>query len=100
MWESPEKRGLCRTQLRDELHELMTEWRGVLLAHASAARQILRKLLASKVRFVPDERDGVPGWRMEAEGTVRPVLTGWAEDGSVQKEWRALQDTTMCTTFG
>ena len=63
-----------REELRRELDELMTEWRGVLLAHTSAARQILRKLLANKVRFIPEDWDGESGWRMEAEGTVQPLL--------------------------
>ena len=59
--------------------------RGVLLGRTIAARQILWKLLANRVRFTPEERDQASGWRMEAEGTVQPLLTGRVENGVVQK---------------
>jgi hypothetical protein len=41
-------------------------------------RHILRKLLRKRTRFVPEARDGVRGYLLEAEGTVRPLLTAVA----------------------
>jgi hypothetical protein len=54
-----------REQLRGELYELMADWRGVLLAQTADARPVVRKLLAEKVRFFPEQRDGVQGWRLD-----------------------------------
>ena len=40
-----------KEQLRDEVHELMTEWRGVLYGPTIATRQILQKLAAAIAAF-------------------------------------------------
>ena len=49
------------------------------------SRQTLRKLLTKRIQFVPETRDGVRGYRLEAEGTVRPlfaeVVHGMASPG-------------------
>ena len=47
--------------------EPLTAWRGVLMADIAGARTILQKLLASKVRFVPEVVDGRAGFRLEAQ---------------------------------
>ena len=43
-------------------------------------RQILRKLLTKRIRFVPEARDGLRGYRLEAEGAVRPLLAEVVQD--------------------
>jgi hypothetical protein len=63
-----------RARIRGELCELLEDWRGLLTQHVAQARQILRRLLTRRVRFVPETRDGTPGYRLEAEGTLRPLL--------------------------
>jgi len=60
-----------RARIRGELCELLEDWRGRLVAQA---RQILRRLLTRRARFVPDTRDGTLGYRLEAEGTIRPLF--------------------------
>ena len=62
--------------IRAELEGLLENWRDLLAEHAVKTRQILQKLRTKRIRFVPEARDGRRGYRLEAEGTVRPLLTG------------------------
>jgi hypothetical protein len=66
-----------RARIRRELAELLDDWRGLLTQHVTQARQILRKLLTKRVGFVPDTRDGIRGYRLEGEGTLRPLLAAF-----------------------
>ena len=39
-------------------------------------RQIVGKLLAEKISFAPEDRNGERGFRFEATGTVEKLVTG------------------------
>jgi hypothetical protein len=69
---------LDRARIRAELEGLLENWRDLLAEHALKTRHILRKLLTKRIRFIPEKRDGVRGYLLEAEGTVRPLLAGVA----------------------
>jgi len=66
--------------IRAELEGLLENWRDLLAEHAVKTSQILRKLLTKGIRFVPEARDGLRGYRLEAEGTVRPLLAEVVQD--------------------
>lgn len=65
---------LDRARIRAELEGLVENWRDLFVEHAAKTRQILQKLLTKRIRFVPEARDGVRGYPLEAEGTVRSLL--------------------------
>jgi hypothetical protein len=68
---------LDRSRIRAELEGLLENWRDLLAEHALKTR-ILRELLTKRIRFVPEKRDGVRGYQLEAEATVQPLLAGVA----------------------
>ena len=41
-----------------------------------SSRQIVSKLLAEKISFAPEDRNGEKGFRFEATGTVEKLVTG------------------------
>jgi site-specific DNA recombinase len=69
---------LDRSRIRAELEGLLENWRDLLAEHALKTRHILRELLTKRIRFVPEKRDGVRGYQLEAEATVQPLLAGVA----------------------
>src|SRR2546427_12007259 len=61
---------------RRNLEALIKDWRDLLAEHAVKTRKILRKLLTKRIHFIPETRDGVRGYRLEAEGTLQPFFAG------------------------
>lgn len=54
----------------------LDDWRGLLARHVPQARQILKKLLAGPVRFMP-EREGIrQRWRFSGAATLETLLAG------------------------
>ena len=83
---------LDRARVRSELEALFDDWRDLLAQHVVKSRQILRKLLTKRIQFVPETRDGVRGYRLEAEGTVRPLFA------EVVHSMASPGEPTMCTS--
>jgi site-specific DNA recombinase len=77
----PSLDALDRARIRAELEGLLENWRDLFAEHALKTRHILRKLLTKRIRFVPEKRDGVRGYVLEVEGTVRPLLAAVASPG-------------------
>jgi hypothetical protein len=69
-----------RAKLHQELAVMLRDWRGLLTRHVAQARQILRKLPKTRIVFHPHDRDGVAGYRFEAQGTLQPLLTGLVQN--------------------
>jgi hypothetical protein len=63
-------------RLEEKLRKAVEEWRGVLGRQVVQARQIVTKLLAEKITFTPEDRDGRRGFRFEATGTAEKLLAG------------------------
>jgi len=62
--------------LERELLDAVGEWREILGRQVPQARQIVQKLLAERITFQPEDRDGRRGFRFEATGTVEKLLKG------------------------
>ena len=67
---------LDRARILEELEALRLNWCEVLKTKVPASRQIVKTLLKSRARLWAEERDGVRGVRVEAEGSLRPLLRG------------------------
>jgi len=67
---------LDRARILEELEALRLNWREVLQRKVPASRQIVETLLKSRAQLWAEERDGVRGVRLEAEGSLRPLLQG------------------------
>jgi hypothetical protein len=65
-----------RDQLRADLEALLEEWRGILRGNVTQGRQILKRLLRSRLTFVREQQDGVDGWRFSGEATVEGLISG------------------------
>ena len=65
-----------RPRIRAELADLLKDWRDLLAQHVTQSRKILRKVLTKRVRFIAETRGGVAGYRVEAEGTLQPLVSG------------------------
>ena len=63
-------------QLERRLRVAVTEWRAVLGRQVGQARQIVTKLLAGRLTFVPERRNGRCGFRFQATGTVEKLIAG------------------------
>ena len=63
-------------QLERRLRVAVTEWRGALGRQVGQARQIVTKLLAGRLTFVPERRNGLSGFRFQATGTVDKLIAG------------------------
>ena len=71
-------------ELERRLCKAVEEWREVLGRQIPQARQIVGKLLAEKLTFAPEDRDGQPGFRFRAAGTVEKLISG-AVPGCLQE---------------
>lgn len=60
----------------DVMRKALTDWQGMLQQEPPAARQALRALLAGRLVFSPQERDGVRFYTFEGPGTISPVIAG------------------------
>jgi site-specific DNA recombinase len=60
----------------DALRGKLTDWQGMLHAEVGPARQALRALLAGRLVFTPEERDGERLYTFEGPGTASPILAG------------------------
>ena len=58
------------------LRRAVAEWRGVLGRQVAQARQIVGKLLADRLTFAPETRNGCRGFRFQATGTVDKLIAG------------------------
>jgi hypothetical protein len=76
------------------LRHAVEEWREVLGRQVPQARQIVSKLLASKLTFAPEDRDGRRGFRFRATGTVEKLVAGTVR--VVCKRWYPQRDSNPC----
>ena len=58
------------------VRRVVVEWRDLLAGQVPIARQIIAKLLADKLSFAPEDRDGRRGFRFCGTGTVEKLLHG------------------------
>ena len=63
-------------RMERKLRNAVEEWRAILGRQVPLARQIVNKLLAEKITFTPEDRDGRRGIRFEATGTVEKLVEG------------------------
>ena len=63
-------------ELEQRLNDAVDQWREVLGRHVPQARQIVNKLLAEKITFTPEDRDGRCGFRFVSTGTVEKLVGG------------------------
>ncbi len=62
----------------DVMREALTDWQGMLRQETPEARRALRALLAGRLVFTPQERDGERLYRFEGPGTVSKIIAGLA----------------------
>jgi hypothetical protein len=77
------------TMMRDAL----TDWKGLLHAQPTAARQALRALLAGRLIFAAEERDGERFYTFTGQGTITPLIAGVT---GVQRVWWPQRDSNPC----
>ena len=68
------------TTLDKELERLekdVARWRELLRSHVPQARQVLKKVLKTRIVLQPEERNGVDGVAFSAEGRLRPLIDGF-----------------------
>ncbi len=70
-------------ELEGKLRDAVEHWRAILGRQVAQARQIVQKLLAEKITFQPEDRDGRRGFRFRATGTVEKLVAG-VVPGSLQ----------------
>ena len=75
----------------DELRGALTDWQGLLRQETGPARQALSALLAGRLIFTPDARDGERFYTFSGQGTITPVLAGMV---SLQRVWCPRRDTS------
>jgi len=63
-------------ELEGKIAAAVAEWRELLGRRVPQARQILNKLLAEKLVFTPEDRDGQRGFLFSATGTVEKLIEG------------------------
>lgn len=63
-------------EMERRLAERVDQWREILGRQVPVARQIVTKLLAGRITFAPEERDGHQGFRFTATGTVEKLVEG------------------------
>jgi hypothetical protein len=66
--------GLARAL--DTMRGALADWQRTLRQEPPAARQALRALLAGRLAFTPEERDGGRIYTFEGPGTVAPIIAG------------------------
>lgn len=62
--------------LLDELRGQLTDWQAMIRQEPPQARRALRALLAGRLVFTPQERDGERFYAFEGPGTVSPIIAG------------------------
>jgi len=60
-------------QLIQRIAEVLKDWRGLDAKHVQATRQLLRKLLQTRITFAPDLTAGPGIIRFTGEGTLAPL---------------------------
>jgi hypothetical protein len=65
---------LDTNKLRRDLESRLSNWQGLLSRHVAQTRQILRKLLAGRLRFTFDAAERTCAFT--GEGVLDPVLSG------------------------
>jgi site-specific DNA recombinase len=65
-----------RQRLETVARQKAKDWSSLLARHTPQARQILAKVLRDKLMFLPEVRDGRPGYRFRGEGSLVPLLAG------------------------
>jgi len=63
-------------RLEEELRDRLTEWQGILSRHVTQARQILKKLLAGRIRFDPKQDREQRIYEFSGKATIVKVLAG------------------------
>jgi|GEM_PF-849463 hypothetical protein len=63
-------------RLEEELRDRVTEWQGILSRHVTQARQILKKLLAGRIRFDPNQDGEQRIYKFSGKATIVKVLAG------------------------
>ena len=61
---------------RDLSLHLAEQWQGLLTRHTLQARQIVRKLLVGRLRFIPYKNKGQRGYTFTGESQVGRILAG------------------------
>jgi hypothetical protein len=64
------------TRALDVMREAISNLRGTLRQDIPAARRTLRALLAGRLVFTPQEREGERFYAFEGPGTVSPIIAG------------------------
>ena len=60
----------------DVMRTALTDWQGMLRQETGPARRALRALLAGRLVFTAQERDGERFYTFEGPGTISPVIAG------------------------
>ena len=63
-------------RLEEELRDRLTEWQGILSRHVTQARQILKQLLAGRIRFDPNQDGEQRIYKFSGKATIVKVLAG------------------------
>ncbi|HUE87922.1 MAG TPA: hypothetical protein VMO26_17755 [Vicinamibacterales bacterium] len=72
------------------MRDALTDSQGMLHAETGAARRALRALLAGRLIFTPEDRDGERVYTFSGQGTITPVIAGVT--GGVQRVWWPQRD--------
>ena len=63
-------------RLRSMLHKKLNEFEALMHGDVPAARQALRKLLAGRIEFRPEEKNGARHYHLRWAMTVKPLIGG------------------------
>jgi len=80
------------TKLESQLRERLKDWQGLLARHVLQARQILGKLLPSRLVVTPAQ-DG--RYRFEGTGRITPLIRGFIPTSDLQ-QWWPQPDSNPC----
>ena len=80
------------TKLESQLRERLKDWQGLLARHVLQARQILGKLLPTRLVVTP-ELEG--RYRFEGTGRITPLIRGLIPTSDLQ-EWWPQRDSNPC----
>jgi hypothetical protein len=58
----------------DTMRQALADWQGMLRQDIPVARRALRALLAGRLTFMPQEREGERFYAFEGSSTVSPVI--------------------------
>jgi DNA invertase Pin-like site-specific DNA recombinase len=79
------------TKLESQLRERLKDWQGLLARHVLQARQILGKLLPTRLVMTPEPN----GYRFEGTGRITPLIRGLIPTSDLQ-EWWPQRDSNPC----